>query len=120
MYANYLEKKLKDVADVYGVCPGPVNTDITRNSPWWFGPFGKFLFTVLFQSRFRGGQHLMYVCCKPAKLMPSGTYHWMRFEKPRSKPSLNEQNIKELMNTTQQWIIQLNQKYQKKLDEMSQ
>ena len=111
MLANDISNKYDNLVDCYGTCPGPVATGIAKHAALPARLLGYFCMNILFQTPERGAFHIIRTASKPSQIMKNGTYHWMMYQKPRSEPSLNQNNIQNLNKITEKFVKELEEKY---------
>ncbi|HEX3046391.1 MAG TPA: short-chain dehydrogenase, partial [Bacillota bacterium] len=59
---------------VHALCPGPVNTNIAREAPWWAKPFAKLILVVFFRSPVRAARPVLFLSCSPSIEGQTGLY----------------------------------------------
>jgi NAD(P)-dependent dehydrogenase (short-subunit alcohol dehydrogenase family) len=77
---------------VHSLCPGPINSNIARESPGWLGPLLKFVMKVFFRSPEVAAEPVVYLACSRELEGKSGAYLHMMREKTISEAAQDPEN----------------------------
>lgn len=87
-FATELSRRIADGSQtgisVHALCPGPVNSNIARETPWWAKPLVKLMSAILFPSPTKAALPVLFLSCSPAIEGQTGIYLHMTKRKPVS------------------------------------
>lgn len=73
---------------VHALCPGPVNSNITREAPGWLKPVLDAVLGIFFQSPEKAATPVVHLACSPTLRDRTGVYlHMMREKEPSPEAS---------------------------------
>ena len=81
---------------VHSLCPGPIASNIARESPVYIKPILAPIMKALFRSPDQAAQPVIYLACSPDMAERSGVYLHMMKEKSPSAEALDENNGQQL------------------------
>jgi NAD(P)-dependent dehydrogenase (short-subunit alcohol dehydrogenase family) len=84
-----------DIA-VHGLCPGPVNTNIAREAPWFAHWLVAAIFAVFFKSPAKACEPVVYLSCARSLNGRTGVYLHLMEEKQIEPPTAETENGKRL------------------------
>jgi NAD(P)-dependent dehydrogenase (short-subunit alcohol dehydrogenase family) len=89
-YAGWLARRLGAAASVHHVCPGPVNTDIAREAPFWLKPVLGIVMERFFRSPEEAAGPVAYLACARSLDATTGTYLHFRTAKAPDAECLDD------------------------------
>jgi NAD(P)-dependent dehydrogenase (short-subunit alcohol dehydrogenase family) len=102
--ARKLVHKGKVDVSVHALCPGPVNTNISREAPWWVKPFTKLILVVFFRSPARAARPVLFLSCSPLIEGQTGLYLHMDSRKDISASAADPAAGKRLWECSQRLV----------------
>jgi short-subunit dehydrogenase len=95
-FANELSRRLNPNDDVsiavHGLCPGPVASNIARESPVYLKPILSPIMKLFFRSPEKATEPVIYLCCASDMGKRTGVYLHMMREKAISTLASNAEN----------------------------
>ena len=78
-YVCALARRLGDDFAVHSLCPGPVNSQMAREAPWWLRPLVSLIMQAFFLKPEKAAEAVLHLCCDPGAGASTGIYlHMMR------------------------------------------
>ena len=98
--ANELSRKLNPGPDVtfsvFGLCPGPVNSNIAREAPKVFQPLLKLVFGIFFRSPKKACRPVVYLASSETMEGLTGKYMFLMQHKDMDEKAVDPENGKRL------------------------
>ena len=95
-YATELSRRLNREGEghvvVHSLCPGPVDTAIARDAPWFLKPLVVPMMKLFFLTPEKAARPVSYLCCAADAGRRSGIYLHMLREKRPSRPATDPAN----------------------------
>lgn len=88
-FGDKLAEKPAAGVGVYALCPGPVASNIARESPTLFKPVLKLVFNAFFSSPEKAAVPVVYLCCSPDLNGQSGVYLHLMAHKAMDERALD-------------------------------
>lgn len=112
-FSSELERRLKKGAEVdvsvHSLCPGPVNSGIAREAPFFILPLLKLVFFIFFKSPKKACEPVVYLCCSGSLEGKTGVYLHIMVEKEAAAAATDPENGKKLWNASEELVKNLNQ-----------
>ncbi len=106
-YARELSRRLGPGIRVYGLCPGPVNSNIAREAPKWAQPLMKVVFSLFFRSPEKAREPVVYFSASPDVIGRAFDYLFLMGRKEIDPLAANEENGKRLWELSQGTVDKL-------------
>ena len=110
-YARELSRRLNPDGTkyaVYALCPGPVNSNIARESPWLFKPLLRLVFYIFFRSPEKASEPVLYHTASMQQEGKSFDYLFLMERKPIDEKAENLSNGKKLWQLSEDLLKKLN------------
>jgi NAD(P)-dependent dehydrogenase (short-subunit alcohol dehydrogenase family) len=99
-FANELSRRLnsggKTRYSVFGLCPGPINSNIAREAPVIFKPLLKLVFRIFFRSPEKAVRPVIYFACSPEVTGKAMDYLFLMGRKEMDPKAIDLQNGEKL------------------------
>ena len=83
VYASWLARRLGETASVHHCCPGPINSDIAREAPFWMKPVLAVVMARFFRSPEEAAASVVYLAAAKELERTTGTYlHFLTRKSP--------------------------------------
>ena len=110
--ANELSRRLNPgpelACSVFGLCPGPVNSNIAREAPRVFQPLLKLVFGIFFRSPKKACRPVVYLAASDAMEGLSGQYMFLMQHKDMDEKAVDPENGKRLWELSEKLKESLN------------
>ncbi len=107
-YANELARRLNPSGQlrysVFALCPGPINSNIARESPAIFKPLLKLVFSIFFRSPKVAVQPVIYFSTSSEVKDKTNDYLFLMSRKEMDAKATNEQNGERLWNLSEGFL----------------
>jgi NAD(P)-dependent dehydrogenase (short-subunit alcohol dehydrogenase family) len=91
-------------ASVHQLCPGPINSGISREAPAWIKPLLKVIFLLFFRTPRRAAEPVVFLCCSRAIEERSGIYLHLMTEKAPSARASDEEAGRRLWQASERLL----------------
>lgn len=108
-----LNPNQKPEYSVFALCPGPVNTNIARESPAIFQPLLKVVFKLFFRSPEMACEPVVYMAASKDQEGKKNDYFFLMSRKEVDEKALNRENGVRLWDLTEKVLEKHYPKYQK-------
>ncbi len=96
-YARSLARRLGDDFAVHALCPGPVNSNMAREAPWFLKPLVALIMRSFFLSPDKAAEAVLHLACSPDAGARTGIYLHMMREKAVSPLAEDVANGRQLI-----------------------
>ncbi len=96
-YARALSRRLGDDFAVHALCPGPVNSNMAREAPWFLKPLVLPIMRGFFLSPEKAAEAVLYLACSEDAGARTGIYLHMMREKAVAPLAEDESNGRHLI-----------------------
>jgi hypothetical protein len=93
---------------VFGLCPGPVNSNIAREAPWIFKPLLRLVFTIFFSSPKKASEPLLYLAASTQEEGKTFDYLFLMERKTIDEKAEDQANGEKLWQLTEDLLTKLN------------
>jgi len=108
-----LNPNQKPEYSVFALCPGPVNTNIARESPAVFQPLLKVIFSLFFRSPEKACEPVVYMAASKEQEGKQSDYFFLMSRKNVDEKASDKENGARLWSLTEKVLEQHYQKYRK-------
>jgi NAD(P)-dependent dehydrogenase (short-subunit alcohol dehydrogenase family) len=108
-----LNPKQEAEYSVFALCPGPVNTNIARETPAIFQPLLKVVFNLFFRSPEKACEPVVYMAASGDQEGKQNDYFYLMSRKDVDQKASDKENGKRLWDLTEQLLEKHYPKYQK-------
>jgi len=106
-FAVELSRRLNGGYSVFALCPGPINSNIGRESPKIFHPLMKLIFSIFFRSPAQAAIPVMYLASSKDMEGKVFDYFYLMSRKEVDEKAIDPENGKKLWELSEELAIKL-------------